>query len=76
MKQEYAIEHGRPLAPPYRRVAIYPFATMKVHDSFVEPDPRRVRPLRSAAHYWHRKTGKRFTVRSLGEGGARCYRIA
>lgn len=71
----YLIEHNRPLEPTYR-LALYPFATMKVNDSFYEPDSSRVRALRSAASYWQRKTGKRFTVRRSREGGARCHRIA
>jgi hypothetical protein len=77
MKQHaYLIEHGRPLAQPIR-VALYPFAKMKVGDSFYEPDSRRVRALRSAASYWQKKTGKQFTVRlDHTVGGARCFRIA
>lgn len=77
MKQAYQIEHHQPLVQSvYGRPALYPFATMRVDDSFYEPDSTRVRALRSAASYWQRKTGKRFTVRCCVEGGARCHRIA
>lgn len=77
MRASYEIEHGKPIAPAYSgRRALYPFATMRLKDSFYEPDSQRIRALRSAASYWQRKTGKRFTVRRVPEGGARCFRIA
>ena len=75
MKQstKYVVESGRPL--PTGQSDRYPFLTMRVHQSFDEPDDARVRTLRSMATYWHQRTKMRFTVRRLKGGGARCWRV-
>lgn len=70
MTSDFALEDGMPVERTRYR---YPFASMKVGQSFVAPDER----VRAAASRYAARTGMRFTVNKTPEGtGYRCHRIA
>lgn len=73
----YAIEKGIP-APDMRSVrkklAKYPFAKMKVGDSFFVPEGKLTRISTSMAYFHNHNKPKRVTARTI-EGGVRIWRI-
>src|SRR6266496_231447 len=78
--EQFEIEHGIPL--PLSLSAKMPVEKMAVGDSFFVPltDGRTLKQLRTQVQagvgWYHRKTGKCFTVRSRGvDGGVRVWRI-
>jgi hypothetical protein len=78
--EQFEIEHGIPL--PLSLKGKMPVEKMAVGDSFFVPltDGRTLRQLKAsvtkAITWYHKKTGKCFTVRSRGvDGGIRVWRI-
>ena len=65
------IEKGVPLQTNRQT---YPFAQMAIGDSFFVADISSSK-LTSAASYWAKRHGTKFTVRAV-DGGARVWRIA
>lgn len=72
MSRYYAIEKNSPI-PPFR-VRKYQFHAMKVGDSFSVPSSEDHR-LRSAAYYWQKKHGGKYTVARMPDGKSRCWRL-
>lgn len=68
----YLIDNNMPM-PPIKRSRLYPFANMQPGDSFKVPREQDHR-LRSAAYYYARKHGMKFTVARM-EDGVRCWRV-
>lgn len=68
----YAIEKNAPI--PMFRVRRYRFREMKVGDAFSVPSSEDHR-LRSAASYWQRKHGGKFTCARMPNGKTKCWRI-
>ena len=71
---KYEIEQNVPLPTNARnKESRYPFATMKVGDTFFVSD-KHPSHVRNAACHFQRKLGVKFIVRKDGEG-LRCWRI-
>ena len=65
------IDKGVPLQTNRQK---YPFAQMAIGDSFFVADISSLK-LSSAASYWDKRHGTKFTVRKV-DGGVRVWRIA
>lgn len=72
MGQFYVIEKNQPI--PTHRVRRYQFANMKIGDAFSVPAAEDHR-VRSAACYWQRKHGGKFTCARMPGGKTRCWRV-
>ena len=73
----YAIEKNIPtpeLRFPRKKTAKYPFAKMKVGDSFFVPEGKLNRISTSMAYFHNHNKPKRVTARTI-EGGVRIWRI-
>lgn len=79
----FEVESGVPI-PAKRRLVIrskYPFATLKVGDSFLVPatgadeDVIKNRLATLMSSRWHRETSRRLTLRTM-RGGVRVWRVA
>ena len=76
----FIVEKGIPI-PPRKcgtgRPALYPFAEMKVGDSFaIESARKRQGRMCAIASDYGKRHGMRFTVRAIGDGMLRVWRIA
>jgi hypothetical protein len=61
--------------PPPLKVN-YPFRTMDVGESFVQPDKELGQKLRGIIYQYGKRNGKRFSVKEdETSGGYRCWRI-
>ena len=68
---EFHIEHGIPVPPRVgfggKRGSMYPFAHMKVGESFRAPEGVKASTLRSAVGAFNKqKTGAKFAIRAEG----------
>ena len=72
MTRYYQIEENAPI--PTNRVRKYPFANMKVGSAFSVPRSEDHR-VRSAASYWSRNHGVKFTIARMPDGKTKCWRI-
>lgn len=77
----YLVEEGIPIPTtiPYRPVGtknVYPFAEMRVDDSFLAPGSTSSTSLRnSATAFGKRIGGWKFVVRRWHDGNWRCWRV-
>lgn len=55
--------------------AIYPFAKMKVGDSFAIPSDIKRTAVSISAMRYGRKYSMKFTIRKMPDGGFRCWRL-
>ena len=74
------IDKGKPIAahPKKAKVSKYPWPDMEVGDSFFLPG-MNVAAFSGSAHTAGRRTGKKFSLRTLTEDGVkgvRCWRVA
>jgi len=70
---KYVVEHNVPFPDTYRR-RTYPFSDMQVGDSFRTDSEDRNR-VTSAASYYGKRNGMKFSVRAEQNGGVRIFRI-
>ncbi len=68
------IDKSVPLPEKYARGDLFPFAKMKIGDSFVVPDGR-ASSAKAAATQWHRAHKERFTTRIVQERGQKALRV-
>jgi hypothetical protein len=76
-RSAYQIEAGVPVPAPMRHYTQYPFAEMKVGDSFMAP-LRLLKSISSASVNWRKRTSckAKFTARKISDKQCRCWRIA
>ena len=73
MRDNFVVEVG--VEPPKR--VNYPFRTMEIGESFVQPDKDLGKKLRGIIYQWGKRNGKAFSVKEDAEsGGYRCWRIS
>jgi hypothetical protein len=73
MASTFKIESGIPVPPGNR--ANYPFAKMKVGDSFLVPGVKNSAAIASSVSYRKNRYGENYVCRTT-EGGLRVWRIA
>ena len=67
----YKIEKNKPLSSKLK----YPFADMRIDDSFFVPDQHKQGAgVVSSAHYYGKRNGKKFATR-YEDGGIRIWRV-
>lgn len=71
---DFKIEQGIPVPLGDAR-SRYPFQSMNVGDSFALT-PQQVRSARNSMHAYAKRSGTRFTLREVGDGVWRCWRIS
>lgn len=71
---EFKVQKGVKM-PPRKCgcIPIYPWAQMKVGDSFEANKPQRT--INASASLWGKRNGKKFSTRTLGKNKCRVWRV-